>query len=126
MCLLHLVTSLVTHFHGYKRFDNSIQVCWKKIGVTAVRLEIVATCKYDCENGHIYLVNKTVLAPKETSFTLTGLVPGSQCEFTLKAVYNPASMDKGISVTHMVLPASKTSSHIQMFNTHIYIVLFMK
>ena len=74
-----------------------------------MRLEIVATCKYNCENGRIYLVNETVLPPNETSFTLTSLVPGSKCEFTLKAVYNPASMDKGISVIYMVLPASKTS-----------------
>ena len=80
-----------------------------------MRLEIVATCKYDCENGQIYLVNETILAPKETSFTLTGLVPGSECEFTLKAVYNPASIDKGISATYMVLPTSKTSSHISTF-----------
>ena len=77
-----------------------------------MRLEIVATCKYACEIGGIYLVNKTALAPNETSFILAGLVPGSQCKFTLKAVYNPASIDRGISVTYTVLPASKTSSHI--------------
>ena len=81
-----------------------------------MKLEIVATCKYDCEKGQTYLLNETVLAPNETSFTLTGLVPGSLCEFTLKAVYNPASIDKGISVTYMVLPASKTSSHILVYN----------
>ena len=119
MCLLYLVTSLVTHFHEFKRFDNSIQIRWKKICVTAMRLEIVATCKYDCENGQIYLVNKTVLAPSETSFTLTGLVPGSQCQFTLKAVYNPASMDKGISLPCMVLPASKTFSRTCLIQAHV-------
>ena len=79
-----------------------------------MRLEILVKCKYNCENGEIYLVNKTVLASSETSFTLTGLVPGSQCEFTLKAVYNPTNMDQGISVAYMVLPASKTSSHISV------------
>ena len=108
MC--YLATDLVTHFEEFKRFKNSIQACWIEISLTAVRLELVATCKYNCETGQIYLVNKTVLAPKETSFTLTGLVPGSQCEFTLKVVLNPASIDKGISVTYMVLPASKASS----------------
>ena len=72
-----------------------------------MKLEITATCKYDCIDGQIYLSNKTVLAPNETSFTFTGLAPGSQCDFTLKAVYNPASIDDGITVTYMVLPASK-------------------
>ena len=72
-----------------------------------MKLEITATCKYNCINGQIYFVNKTVLSPDETSFTFTGLAPGSQCDFTLKAVYNPASIDNGISVTYTVLPASK-------------------
>ena len=83
-----------------------------------MRLEIVATCKYDCENGQIYLVNQTLLGPMETTFTLTDLAPGSECEFTFKAVFNPASIDKGISVTYMVLPASKTSYYI-----HVYVYL---
>ena len=110
MFLFYLVTCSVTDFEEFKRFNTSIQARWNKTVYPAMRLEIGATCKYDCENGRIYLVNKTVLDPNETSFTLTGLVPGSQCKFTLKAVYNPASIDKGISVTYMVLPASKTSS----------------
>ena len=112
MCLLYLATSLVTHFEEFKRFNNSIQACWKETVYPAMKVEIVATCKYNCDNGRIYLVNKNVLAPTETSFTLTDLVPGSQCSFTLKMVFNPASIDKGINVTYMVLPASKTCSHI--------------
>ena len=122
MCLPYLVTSLVTHFQGFKRFNNSIQAYWKETLYPAMSLEIVATCKYNCENAMTYLVNKTVLAPNETSFTLTGLVPGSLCEFTLKAVYNPASIDKGISVTYMVLPASKTFSHRHVSCSYIILI----
>ena len=88
--MFYLATALVTNFEEFKRFNNSIQARWIGISHTAMRLELVATCKYNCEAGQIYLVNKTVLAPKETSFTLTGLVPGSKCEFNLKAVLNPA------------------------------------
>ena len=112
MCFPYLVTSLVTRFEEFKRFEKALCARWKEIVFPSLRLEIEAVCKYDCENGRIYHVNKTVLAPNETSFTLTGLVPGSQCKFTLKAVFNPASIDKGISVTYMVLPASKKFSHI--------------
>ena len=119
MCLFYLATSLVTQFKEFKRFNNSIQARWKETVLLAIRMEIVATCKYDCENGQLYLVNKTVLAPNETSFTLTGLVPGSECEFTLRVVFNPASIDKGISVTYMVLPASKTSFHIHILYIHV-------
>ena len=109
-----IVTSLVTCFNEFKRFNNSIRASWKQVFHPALKLEIIATCKYDCKDGRIYLVHKTVLASNETSFTFTDLEPGSQCEFTLKAVYNPASIDKGINVTYMVLPASKKSSHIHV------------
>ena len=115
MCSLYLATSLVTEFKDFKRFNNSLQAFWKKTVHPAMRLEIVVKCKYNCENSEVYRVNEAALGPNETSFTLADLVPGSQCKFTLKAVYNPASMDKGISVTYLVLPASKTSSHISVY-----------
>ena len=85
-----------------------------------MKLELIATCKYDCKDGRIYLVRKTVLTPNETSFTLTRLEPGSQCKITLKAVYNPASIDKGITVTYMVLPTSKTYSCVHVQCTLFY------
>ena len=91
----------------FNRFYGSIQARWNELYFPALKLEITATCKYEC-NGVIYLVNKTVLPPNATSFTFTGLAPGSECDFTLKAVYNPASIDEGISVTYMVLPMSKS------------------
>ena len=100
---------MVTEFEEFDRFKNFIQARWKEIIHPAIRLEIVTTCKYYCENGQIYLDKATFLAPEETFFALTNLEPGSKCEFTLKAVINPASVDNGISVTYMVLPASKSS-----------------
>ena len=104
------VTSTVTRFEEFKRFDTSIQARWKEAWHPVMNYEIVTTCKYtcDCSNSHIYLVNKTIIPPNETSYTFTGLAPGSHCDFTLKAVYNPASIDHGISVAYIVLPASKT------------------
>ena len=105
-----VVTSLVTHFEEFKRFNNSIEAHWKELLHPAMRLEIEAICKYtcDCSSGHLYLVNKIILPPNETSYTFTGLAPGSHCDFTLKAVCNPASIDNGISIAYIVLPASKT------------------
>ena len=100
---------MVTDFEEFKRFDNNIQARWREIVHPPMTQEIVAICKYvcDCSNAHIYLVNKAVLHPNETSYTFTGLAPGSQCDFTLRVVYNPASIDDGISVAYLVLPASK-------------------
>ena len=114
MCSPYLVTSMVTEFEEFKLLKNFIQARWKQILHPAMRLEILATCKYNCENGRIYLGKTTFLAPDETFFALTRLEPGSKCEFTLKAVFNPASIDNGISVAYMVLPASRSSLHIHV------------
>ena len=116
MCFfLFLATSVVTGFENFKQFNNSFQLHWKRLTHPAIRLELVLTCKYQYENGQICtLKSMTVLNPEETFFTLPGLPPGSQVQFTLKAVYNPASLDKGISITYMVLPASKTPSHLRV------------
>ena len=132
MLILFLVTSLVTHFESFKLFKNSVQLHWKRLIRPAMRLELVMACKHQCENGQIYLFKTlTILDQKITFLSLPGLSPGSHFQFTLKAVYNPASLDKGISITFMVLPASKTSSHIHVHVLHAnfftrYIVLCKK
>ena len=95
----------MTKFEEFHHFENSIRAQWKKPHYSPMKWEIIATCKYEC-NDQIYLVNKTVLLPIETTLTFFGLASGSQCDFTLKAVYNPASIDEGISVPYMILPAS--------------------
>lgn len=100
-------TSYVTSFQEFKRFPNLIQARWKKLDYPAKKLVITATCKYDCSNSQIYLSRKELLTSNETTYTFTGLAHGSLCDFTLKAVYNPATLDKGITVTYLVLPASK-------------------
>ena len=110
------VTSWITSFLPFERFGNSIQANWKEPVHHPFKLVITVTCKYGCINGQIYLVRKNVLPPNQTSVTFTGLVPGSECDFTLKAVYNPASIDSGISVTYMILPASKTLPFVHLFN----------
>ena len=115
MLVLFLVTSLVTKFETFKQFQNSVHLHWKRLTHPAMRLEVIGTSKYQCQNGQVYLgKSMTVLDPEKTFLAFPGISPGSQFQFTLKAVYNPASLDKGISITYMVLPASKTSSHIHV------------
>ena len=100
----------MTSFNEFKRFPYCIQARWEQLSYPATEVVITATCKYmyGCRNSKVYLERKVILAPNQTSFTFTDLAPGSLCDFTLKAVYNPASLDNGISVPYMVLPASKT------------------
>ena len=72
-----------------------------------MKIVLAIQCKYFCSSDYYHL-DKTTLSSNDTSFTFTGLAPGTKCDFTLKAVYNPASIDDGIQATSMTLPASKT------------------
>ena len=108
---LTTATSLMTSFQEFTRAERSIQACWKELIYPATKLELSILCKYDCSD-EICFPGKTVLSPYETSFTFTGLVPGSQCDFTLKTIYNQASIDDGIQVPYMILTESKRHMHV--------------
>ena len=99
-------TSRMTAFEEFKRLDNSIEVHWKELQYSAAKLELAVICKYDY-NEEINLIDKFSLPPHETSLVFSGLPPSSECTFTLKAVYNPASIDAGISVSYSTMPPSK-------------------
>ena len=99
-------TSKMTEFQEFRRFNNSIQVRWKEPEYRPTLYELALVCKYDY-NDQINLMDKFTLLPQETTLTLTGLPASSECTFTLKAVYNPASIDAGISVSYSTLSPSK-------------------
>ena len=105
----------MTDFEEFKRFNNSLQAFWKIPTYIADHFQLSLQCKYVCKNNY-HLRDEVVLRSNVTSFTFSGLAPGIQCDFTLKAVYNPASIDGGIQVSYLTLPASKIrlTEQIQM------------
>ena len=68
-------------------------------------------------NNTIYLARKTILPPDQMSFLLDNIDPGTECNFVLKAVYNPASIDSGILTSCKTLPYSK-SLMFDSFSVH--------
>ena len=56
------------------------------------------SCKLLCDHRTYYL-NEALLNGAETMTTLHALRPGSVCLIKHKAVYNPASIDSGITLT---------------------------
>ena len=99
-------TAYMTKFKEFKRFNNSLQAFWKFPKYVPDHFQLSIQCKYICKRSYDFY-DKAVLPPSETTFTFSGLAPGSQCDFTLKAVYNPASIDHGIQVSYLTLPSSK-------------------
>ena len=99
-------TSLMTKFEGYTSSNDLIQAIWRKPVYLPTHFELSVKCRQEC-NDEIYLSMKLILRPNTTTQTVSGLVPRSQCCFTLKAVYNPASIDKGIKRTFTNSPSGK-------------------
>ena len=99
-------TSIVTEFEEFEHLKNSLEVRWKELKHSATKLELAVICKHD-SNEETNFKDKISLATNETSYTFKDLPKSSECTFTLKAVYNPASIDAGISVSYSTIPPSK-------------------
>ena len=97
----------MTKFELFQRSNTTIIVWWKKPAITPKQFAIYVRCKHLFNNG-TYLKSEALLPANKMHFMLNDLVPETQCDFILKAVYNPASIDNGILATCKTLESSKT------------------
>ena len=71
------------------------------------QLKYVCTLKPTCTSSHDrsnYIMTETqILSSDTTSVTIPNLRPSSICMLFLLAVYNPASIDSGITILGMTL-----------------------
>lgn len=88
----------MTEFHEIIQSRDSVQCSWKAPEYLPKEFKLTVECKYDSEDHNLYSLN-TILPPNQTSFILTSLPAVINCEFTLIAVYNPASIDPGITTS---------------------------
>ena len=99
-------TSRMTKFVYSNQSNTSIIVGWKEPEIAPEQFTVNARCKH-LFNNETYLTSEAFVPANETSFMLNDLVPETQCDFNLKAVYNPASIDNGICASVNTLPSSK-------------------
>ena len=99
-------TATMTQFKGFERSSNSLEAFWKSPYFPVHHFQLSIQCKYICNKDYHY-DNEVILLGNITSFLFSGLAHGVQCDVTLKAVYNPASIDGGIHVSYVTLPASE-------------------
>ena len=96
----------MTQFEPFERLSSSLEAFWKSPIYPVDHFQLSLQCKYICKSDYHY--HKKVILPWfQTSFLFSGLAHGIQCDATLKAVYNPASIDGGIHVSYVTLPASE-------------------
>ena len=97
---------MMTQFGVFEHLDNSIEVVWKSPDFPADHFRLFLQCKYICKSDYHYHRN-VILPYNQKSFLFSGIGHGIQCDVTLKAIYNPASIDDGLHVSYVTRPASE-------------------
>ena len=92
----------VSAFAGTDFFD----IFWSPPSIPPMTYRINVACRLLCNNME-YNRAKVNRRPYLTTQNVDNLLPGSACTFTLLAVYNPASIDSGITRTVFTLNTSK-------------------
>ena len=119
---IHLATLNMIRSHSVTSGTNYIKLKWThpRFQPERYQLKYVCTAKSTCvpsQNTNHSIITKTQnLTSNTTLFTISDLRPTSICILTLLAIYNPASIDKGITITGTTLNgASETYSGLFSF-----------
>ena len=83
-----------------------IDIMWSAPKLLPTSYQVGVTC-WRMYNGIEYIRVKLEATPLDTILTIDKLFPGSRCALTLLAVYNPASIDDGITLTIFTLNLSE-------------------
>lgn len=85
----------------------SIEVRWIPPIFKPLYLELRTSCRLSCSD-RIYFMNETLIPPFHTWTTISDLRPNTVCTVRLKALYNPASIDSGMTKIVRTLSTSKS------------------
>ena len=99
-----LATINMIRSHSVTSGTNYIKLKWTQPRFQPERyqLKYVCTMKSTCvpshDTNHSIMTKTQNLTSNTTLFTISDLHPTSICILTLLAIYNPASIDKGITI----------------------------
>ena len=118
-----IATKSMIPSHSVTSGTNYIKLKWTLPRFQPERYQLIYVCTMKStsapsqETNHSIITKTQNLTSSTTLFKLFGLRPSSICILTLLAVYNPASIDKGISITRTTLDgASETYSGLLSLN----------
>ena len=93
---------------------NYIEIVWSVPKFLPKSYCVNVTCRL-LYSGKEYKLEVVKATPMDTILTVGNLYPGSQCLYTLLAIYNEASIDDGITRTIFTLNASMCAIIIMLF-----------
>ena len=86
--------------------EKFIHISWSTPKFLPMSYRIRVSC-LQLWNGIEYRCTTLNATQFDTFHTVTQLAPSSKCVFTLFAIYNPASIDRGITRTVLTMKSSK-------------------
>lgn len=101
--------------------SHGVLIQWSRpyANVSPMLYRIKYSCKLLCDNIP-YKFNTLLRSSKESNSSLVDLLPGSGCVITFHAIYNPATLDTGLSRTGATLYSS-TCKH-EVMPLHVLIL----
>ena len=97
--IYNLATSLMVKNVLVTAGVEFVDIFWSTPTLLPMSYKVNIICQL-LHNGIEYKRVKIAAAPQDTVLNVPSLLPGSHCMVTLQAIYNPASIDSGI--THNV------------------------
>ena len=83
-----------------------VDIVWSLPKLLPMSYKVNVVCRL-LYNGLEYKRLKIEATPLDTMVNVPSLLPGSHCVFTFHAIYNPASVDNGITHTVFTMNSSK-------------------
>lgn len=99
-------TSFMIHDFRAVPFHHHIELNWKVLVIIPLRYSVWYSCRYFRANTP-YIQGDRNFSSKTVFVKISKLRPGSVCRVGLRAVYNPASIDRGLVEVLETNPASK-------------------
>ena len=105
----YTATSLLIKSFSVKYESHSMQMMWLKPYLLPTGYRLLLSCK-NVTSDQIYTEKEQYLISDDVFVFTYGIYPNSRCETNFLAMYNPASIDRGISRTILTSPASEYST----------------
>ena len=103
--VLRAATVIMTAFNDSVPSHNNIKVSWTSPEFQPYFYQVTSSCKLICDTRTYYLT-ELMMDSNVSACTVPNLLPGTTCIIKLIAIYNPASLDPGITLSASTLYAS--------------------
>ena len=103
---VHAATVIMAAFDDCVPSHNEIKVSWTSPEFKPYFYQLTTSCKLTCD-ARTYYLTEVMIDSHVSVRTVPNLLPASTCIIKLIAIYNPASLDPGITLSASTLCASK-------------------